>query len=72
MTFAKSYEPGEFESDIYAAWEAAGVFEPSLPKYPVDDNGDGADDREGDAATFSIVRPPPNAKASSSIQQLPF
>lgn len=48
MTFAKSYEPGEFEADIYAAWEAAGVFEPSVPRVPVDDDGDGVDDREGE------------------------
>ena len=46
MTFAKSYEPGEFESDIYAAWEADGVFEPTVPKYPIDNDGDGKDDRE--------------------------
>lgn len=46
MTFAKSYEPGEFESDIYAAWEADGIFEPTLPKYPIDNDGDGKDDRE--------------------------
>ena len=66
MTFAKSYEPGEYESDIYAAWEADGVFEPSLPKYPVDDNGDGVDDREG-GNTFSIVMPPPNANGDLHI-----
>ena len=46
MTFAKSYEPGEFESDIYAAWEADGVFEPTVPKYPIDNDEDGKDDRE--------------------------
>ena len=64
MTFAKSYEPGEFESDIYAAWEAAGVFEPTLPKYPVDDDGDGIDDRKGgrpedpsSSDTLKAVRP---------------
>ena len=46
MTFAKSYEPGEFESDIYAAWEASGAFKPSISRVPVDDDGDGVDDRE--------------------------
>ena len=28
MKFATSYEPGEFEPDIYAGWEASGVFRP--------------------------------------------
>lgn len=46
MTFAKSYEPGEFESEIYAAWEASGIFEPAVSKVPMDDDGDGVDDRE--------------------------
>ena len=47
MTFAKSYEPGEFESDIYAAWEASDIFDPKLTTKPVDDDGDGVDDRDG-------------------------
>ena len=37
MKFAKSYEPGEFEPEIYAAWEAAGVFKPREPQYPTND-----------------------------------
>ncbi|MBR2725972.1 valine--tRNA ligase [Candidatus Saccharibacteria bacterium] len=45
MKFAKSYEPGNYEADIYAAWEAAGIFSPSIPTYPVDADGDGVDDR---------------------------
>ncbi|MBQ6149869.1 class I tRNA ligase family protein, partial [Candidatus Saccharibacteria bacterium] len=45
MKFASSYEPNQYESDIYAAWEAAGVFKPTIPTIPVDDNGDGVDDR---------------------------
>ena len=45
MKFASSYEPGEYESDIYAAWEASGIFDPKLTTKPVDDNGDGVDDR---------------------------
>ena len=53
MTFAKSYEPGEFESDIYAAWEAAGVFEPTISKLPIDNDGDGVDDREDQVETES-------------------
>ena len=46
MTFAKSYEPGAYESDIYAAWEAAGIFDPKISPLPVDDDGNGTDDRE--------------------------
>ena len=46
MTFAKSYEPGAYESDIYAAWEADGIFEPTIPTYPIDNDGNGKDDRE--------------------------
>ena len=47
MKFASSYEPGEYESDIYGAWEASGVFNPKLTAKPVDDDGDGIDDRPG-------------------------
>ncbi len=46
MKFATSYEPNQYESDIYGAWEAAGVFNPSTTAIPVDDDGDGIDDRE--------------------------
>ncbi|MBR3246416.1 valine--tRNA ligase [Candidatus Saccharibacteria bacterium] len=69
MTFAKSYEPGEYESDIYAAWEASGIFEPSIAKYPVDSDGDGMDDRAHlqSLNTFSIVMPPPNANGNLHI-----
>ena len=45
MKFASSYEPSQFEPDIYAAWEAAGAFQPVVPTVPIDDNGDGVDDR---------------------------
>ena len=69
MTFAKSYEPGEFESDIYAAWEASGIFNPKLTTKPVDNDGDGIDDREEKEheKTFSIVMPPPNANGNLHI-----
>ena len=30
MKFAKSYEPGEFEPQIYAEWENNGVFDNGL------------------------------------------
>ncbi|MDO4611866.1 MAG: valine--tRNA ligase [Candidatus Saccharibacteria bacterium] len=70
MKFASSYEPGDFETDIYAAWETAGIFEPSETTLPVDDNNDGVDDRTDgidDAKTFSIVMPPPNANGNLHI-----
>ena len=58
MKFASSYEPNQYESDIYAAWEAAGVFDPKLTTKPVDDDGDGIDDRlegePGNALSRSI------------------
>ena len=61
MKFAKSYEPNQYETDIYAAWETAGVFKPKVPTIPVDDNSDGVDDRfeelEGAERTvFETVR----------------
>jgi valyl-tRNA synthetase len=70
MTFAKSYEPGEFESDIYAAWEAGGFFDPVVATVPVDDDANGIDDREESAnnpKTYSIVMPPPNANGNLHI-----
>ena len=67
MTFAKSYEPGEYESDIYAAWEASGIFNPKLTTKPVDNDGDGVDDRNDAKNTYSIVMPPPNANGNLHI-----
>lgn len=70
MKFASSYEPDQYEADIYAAWEAAGVFKPSVPTVPVDDDGDGIDDRfeaAGAATCYSIVMPPPNANGNLHI-----
>ena len=43
MTFAKHYEPEEFEADIYAAWEASGIFNPTIPTIPIDNDDDGKD-----------------------------
>lgn len=72
MTFAKSYEPGEYESDIYAAWEASGIFSPSIPTYPIDNDDNGIDDRQENnsfktRSTYSIVMPPPNANGNLHI-----
>ena len=67
MTFAKSYEPGEYESEIYGAWEASGIFNPKLSTKPTDNDADGIDDREQNQNTFSIVMPPPNANGNLHI-----
>ena len=70
MKFASSYEPGEFEADIYAAWESSGAFSPIMPTVSVDNDSDGVDDRvEGgdDPRTYSIVMPPPNANGNLHI-----
>ena len=68
MKFASSYEPGEYETDIYAAWEASGIFNPTVPSYPVDDDSDGVDDRIENAPNcYSIVMPPPNANGNLHI-----
>ena len=66
MKFASSYEPEEYESDIYGAWEASDIFAPSTPTVPVDNNGDGKDDRDN-KNTYSIVMPPPNANGNLHI-----
>ncbi|MBR3270047.1 valine--tRNA ligase [Candidatus Saccharibacteria bacterium] len=68
MKFASSYEPNLYESDIYAAWESAGVFKPSIPTVPIDNNSDGTDDRfEKNGQYYSIVMPPPNANGNLHI-----
>ena len=58
MKFASSYEPQNFETDIYAAWEATGKFLPEIPER------DGAEARR---KRFSIVMPPPNANGNLHI-----
>ncbi len=69
MKFASSYEPGEFEPEIYKTWEISGAFAPKMTDLPVDNDGDGIDDRiEGkNPKTFSIVMPPPNANGNLHI-----
>ena len=58
MKFASSYEPNQYEADIYAAWEASGAFEPSVPTVPVDADADGTDDRyeEAEDGVFGGLR----------------
>ena len=68
MKFASSYEPNQYEADIYGAWEAAGIFNPTEPTVPVDDDGDGTDDRTLlSRNAYSIVMPPPNANGNLHI-----
>lgn len=68
MKFSSSYEPSQFEPDIYAAWETSGVFEPKVPTIPVDDDASGHDDRfEEQEKYYSIVMPPPNANGNLHI-----
>lgn len=59
MSFTKSYEPGEFEPNIYALWEQTGAFQPK--KVVVD-----SDETDTDNC-YSIVMPPPNANGNLHI-----
>ena len=59
MKFTKSYEPGEFEPQIYAEWEKTGVFQP---------RGIVAESYEAETQDcYSIVMPPPNANGNLHI-----
>ena len=62
MKFASSYEPQNFETDIYAAWEAAGKFLKDIPGSEVAPEG-----AEAKRKRFSIVMPPPNANGNLHI-----
>lgn len=59
MKFSPSYNPADFETDIYAAWEAASRFLPAR-----EDRG-GRTGRE--SKRYSIVMPPPNANGNLHI-----
>ena len=59
MKFTSAYEPGEFESEIYAAWESQGLFRPGI----LQPNGV----EEDTSGTYSIVMPPPNANGNLHI-----
>ncbi|MBQ3320957.1 valine--tRNA ligase [Candidatus Saccharibacteria bacterium] len=68
MKFASSYEPGEYEAEIYSAWEASNIFNPKVSTVPVDDDDNGVDDRLNTKnETYSIVMPPPNANGNLHI-----
>ena len=62
MKFASSYEPQNFETDIYAAWEATGKFLPVIPDLEYALEG-----TEAKRKRFSIVMPPPNANGNLHI-----
>lgn len=52
MNLPKTYEPNQYESDIYALWEQSGAF---MPKH------------RGNKESFSIVLPPPNANGNLHV-----
>ncbi len=59
MKFTKSYEPGEFEPQIYAEWEKTGVFQPRKIV---------AESYEAETQDcYSVVMPPPNANGNLHI-----
>ena len=51
MKLAKTYEPGQYEANIYKLWEMAAAFAPS----------------KNERGTYSIVLPPPNANGNLHI-----
>lgn len=59
MSFTKSYEPGDFEPNIYATWERTGAFQPKK----VVINSTESDTKN----CYSIVMPPPNANGNLHI-----
>lgn len=59
MKFTKSYDPSDFEPEIYALWEKTGAFQPKEPVYDSDES-----DTEN---CYSLVMPPPNANGNLHI-----
>lgn len=59
MKFTKSYEPGEFEPQIYAEWEKSGAFQPRaavVESYEAETQD-----------CYALVMPPPNANGNLHI-----
>ena len=52
MKFSKTYEPNQYEPDVYALWEKSGAFKP-------------LEDKEKNP--YTIVMPPPNANGNLHI-----
>ena len=59
MKFSPSYSPADFETDIYAAWEASSKFLPAKM--------DRSDKTGRESKRYSIVMPPPNANGNLHI-----
>jgi len=57
MQLPKTYEPGEYESNIYALWEKSGAF---------------IADPTSDKERFSIAMPPPNETGTLGIHHSVF
>ena len=57
MKLSKIYEPGHYETDIYALWEKAGAFTPNQDKH---------------SKAFSTIMPPPNANAGLHVGHATF
>ena len=70
MKFSSSYEPNQYESDIYAAWEASGAFNPQSPTSKAGKKPAGKAPKQQINPvdhTYSIVMPPPNANGNLHI-----
>ena len=65
MKFTSSYEPDKFESDIYAAWESSGAFNPLAPESL--GGRAGIKNPGASESCYSIVMPPPNANGNLHI-----
>ncbi len=52
MKFSKTYEPNQYEPDVYALWEKSGAFKPS---------------NDSNKQPYTIVMPPPNANGNLHI-----
>jgi valyl-tRNA synthetase len=57
MKLNKVYQPGDYEPNIYALWEASGAFAPTGAKAS----------RVGKGEPYSIAMPPPNANANLHV-----
>ena len=64
MKFTSSYEPQNFETEIYKAWEQSGCFNPSSPTL---EGGEANVQTIEQRPYYSIVMPPPNANGNLHI-----
>jgi len=61
MKLPKTYEPSEYEPEIYALWEASGAFA------PMDAKTREIAKKQGKGEPYSIVMPPPNANGNLHV-----